>query len=648
MKTQERHGRTRWCIIWAAAIPLILALALATPEVRSAKAQSPAPLDPARLGKFFDGLFDTQREAYHVPGATVAVVQNGTLIFAKGYGYADVEQRTPVVADKTLFRVASISKLFVWTAVMQLVEQGKLDLDADVNTYLKDFKIPPTYPQPITLAHLMTHTPGFEDRALGTSVRSAADLQPFGEFLATHMPARVRPPGELTAYSNYGAALAGYIVSQVSGMPFEQYVETRILQPLAMQHSSFRQPLPANLVPDTAVGYTYTNGAFQPHTFEWLQLAPAAALSATATDMANFMIAQLQDGQFGDTRILQAATARAMHQQSFRNDPRVNGFAHGFAVATLNGQQLLWHGGDIMHFHSALVLLPAHNVGLFVAYNGANGMPAVLNTLRAFLDTFYPAPHPAPAAPALAGDATRFAGTYLPARREYTTLGKIVGLLSSITVAPADTHRLVVSLGFPAQLTGRYTEVAPGVFCSADVPPSVFGDLVFRTDSQEQTIELFQENNPTTAYIKAPWYATPDVNLILLCMCIVLFLSVLIWAPIGLWIARRFHTSQPTPARLAAWAAGLLSVFSLGFLIGFSMLFSNPETILGLPAWAQLLFLAPWVIAGLAIAMVVCTVAAWARGYWSLPGRIHYTLVTLAALTFVTWLAYWNLWRIVT
>jgi CubicO group peptidase (beta-lactamase class C family) len=372
MKTEDLHRRACNSIVRAAAIPIVLALALATFGVRSAEAQSSAPLDSAALGAFFDGLFGAQREAYHVPGASVAVVQNGAMIFARGY--ADVERRTPVAADKTLFRVASISKLFVWTAVMQLVEQGKLDLDADVNTYLKDFKIPPTYQQPITLANLMTHTLGFEDRALGTSVRSAASLQPLGEFLATHMPARVRPPGQLTAYSNYGAALAGYIVSQVSGMPFEQYVEAHILQPLGMQHSSFRQPLPANLATGEAVGYTYANGNFQPHTFEWLQLAPAAALSATATDMANFMIAQLQDGQFGDTRILQAATARAMHQQSFSNDPRVNGFAHGFAVATLNDQQLLWHGGDIMHFHSALVLLPAHNVGLFVAHNGANGM----------------------------------------------------------------------------------------------------------------------------------------------------------------------------------------------------------------------------------------------------------------------------------
>jgi CubicO group peptidase (beta-lactamase class C family) len=636
-------------IHWVAVIARILALMWALRSALPVQAQThlPATLDRAALEAFFDGLIGAQLDAFHIPGATVSVVQNGTLLFAKGYGYANVEQRQPVTADTTLFRVASVSKLFVWTAVMQLVEQGKLDLNADVNTYLKDFKIPPTYPQPITLAHLMTHTPGFEEQALGTSVRSAQELAPLGQFLATHMPARVRPPGELTAYSNYGAALAGYIVSQVSGVSFEQYVDEHILQPLEMRHSSFRQPLPPNLAPDMTAGYTYANGAFQPHGFEWLQLAPAATLSATAMDMANFMIAQLQDGRFGNTRILQAATAQAMHQQSFSNDPRVNGFAHGFMLATINDQQLLWHGGEIMHFHSALVLLPAHNLGFFVAYNGANGMLAVLNTLRAFMDAFYPASHPAPTfPPTLRDDATRYAGAYLPARHEYTTIGKIVGLLTSITVEPTDTHRLVVSLGFPAQLTWSYVEVTPGVFRSADVPPSVFGDLVFRTNEQGQTVDLFQENNPTTAYLKAPWYATPAVNLSVLGICIALFLSVLIRALMRFWMTPHLHATQPMAARLAGWVAGLLSLFSLSFLIGFSVLFSNPETILGLPAWAQLVLVAPWAIVVMTIGMVALTIVAWMQRYWGLAGRIHYTLVTLAALLFVGWLAYWNLWLI--
>ena len=123
------------------------------------------PTDPAELEAFLDELLAKDMEEYHIAGAAVSVVKDGKLFFAKGYGYADLEKGIPVDPEQTIFRIGSIGKMFTWTAVMQLVEQGKLDLDADVNTYL-DFRIPDTYPQPITLKHLMTHTSGFEDRWL--------------------------------------------------------------------------------------------------------------------------------------------------------------------------------------------------------------------------------------------------------------------------------------------------------------------------------------------------------------------------------------------------------------------------------------------------------------------------------------------------
>ncbi len=466
---------------------------------------------------------------------------------------------------------------------------------------------------------------------------------PLDEYLATQMPARVRPPGELTAYSNYGASLAGYIVGQVSGIPFDQYVEENIFKPLVMNNSTFSQPLPPDLAPNMATGYTYENGVHQAHHFEWVQSEPAGAMTTTATDLGNFMIAHLQNGRFGNNSILQEATAQRMHQQSFTNDPHVNGFANGFMVATINDQHVIWHGGDTLYFHSALVLLPEHNMGFFVSYNGATGSPAVLNIIRAFMDHYFPAPQPASSTPAgLADNVTRYAGAYVPARSGYTNQEKVIGLFESITVAPADTQHLVVSLGTPAQLVWRYVEVEPSVFRSSDVPPSVFGDLVFRADDQGRIKDLFLQNNPTTAYIKSSWYAEPGLNLILLGICILLFLSVIIWAPIGFWMRRHFREHTPYPVCLASWCAGILSVLNLAFMVGFVVLFTNPETALGLPSWAQYLFLLPWIISVLAIGMVYFTFLAWARRYFSIPGRIHYTLVMLVVLAFVWWLAYWN------
>ncbi len=375
------------------------------------KAASQGPTNPAELEAFLDGIMATQMEANHVAGVTIAVVKDGKLFFAKGYGFADVKNKKPVLADRTMFRPGSVTKLFTWTAIMQLYEQGKIDLDADVNTYLKDFKIPATYPQPITIKNLMSHTPGFEDLGVGMWARTTKDLMPLGKFLGTHIPARIRPPGVITSYSNYGTALAGHIVELVSGTPFEDYVEQNIFKPLGMQHSTFREPLPAALAPDMSVGYTFKQGLFKAEDFELLNgMAPAGSLSSCATDMANFMIAHLQNGQFGDQRILKEDTAKLMHSRLFSHDPRICGNAHGFWEYDFNRLHLIEHGGDTMLFHSQLALIPEKNLGWFVSYNSPNG-PARDELFKAFLDRYFP-PDPPLTEPKPSIEAKKTLGLY--------------------------------------------------------------------------------------------------------------------------------------------------------------------------------------------------------------------------------------------
>lgn len=209
--------------------------------------------DRAELEAFLDGVVAAELAEKHVAGATVAIVKNGALFFAKGYGYADLEKRRPVIAEQTLFRIGSVSKLFTWTAAMQLAEQGKLDLNADVNQYL-DFKIPATYPEPITLQHLMTHTAGFEEDPRELIGDDPAQLRSMANWLPRRMPGRVRPPGVYAAYSNWATGLAGYIVQRVSGESFEDYIEKHILHPLGMTRTSTRQPLEASLSGDMSQG----------------------------------------------------------------------------------------------------------------------------------------------------------------------------------------------------------------------------------------------------------------------------------------------------------------------------------------------------------------------------------------------------------
>ena len=204
-------------------------------------------------------------------------------------------RKSPVKPDATLFRPGSISKLFTWTAVMQLSEQGKLDLDRDVNEYL-DFKIPEAFGKPITLKNILTHTPGFEEQI--KDLFGGEKSPNLGEYVRDHIPNRIYPPGTVPAYSNYGTALAGYIVERVSGQTFEDYVSEHIFKPLGMNSSSFAQPLPADLAPNMSNGYLL--GSDKPKPFEVVGPYPAGSLSSTAADMSKFMLAHLQLGKLGD------------------------------------------------------------------------------------------------------------------------------------------------------------------------------------------------------------------------------------------------------------------------------------------------------------------------------------------------------------
>lgn len=321
---------------------------------------------------FIDGFIAGKMLANNIAGVVISVVRDGRIFLTKGYGYADVSRRLPVDPGKTLFRIGSISKLFTWTAVMQLVEQGKIDLYADVNSYL-DFKIPPDYPNSINLSHLMSHTSGFEERTFGIQPDTPEQLTPLGKWLKTHIPARVRPPGQLSAYSNYGVSLAGYIVERVSGIPFDEYIEKNIFIPLGMLNSSSRQPLPATLFKNISQGYLFFNSEYHPQPFEAFNVAPAASFSASAMDIARFMIAHLNNGRYRESIILQPATAKLMHTRHFSHNPRLPGWSYGFIEMNMNEQHIIGHAGETAFFQSRLMLFPDHNIGIFISTNTEGG-----------------------------------------------------------------------------------------------------------------------------------------------------------------------------------------------------------------------------------------------------------------------------------
>jgi CubicO group peptidase (beta-lactamase class C family) len=280
------------------ALPVLagcLAAALAGPS-QAESLPTPAPLTGPDVAAWLEGFLPYALQSSDVAGAVVVVVKDGEVLIQKGYGYADVAQQTPVDAERTLFRIGSVAKLFTWTAVMQLVESGRLDLDRDVNEYL-DFTIPPRDGKPITLRNLMTHTPGFEEVLKNLITDDPGRLPPLDEYLKTWTPERIYPPGEVPAYSNYGATLAGYIVQRVSGEPYDDYIDRHVFEPLGMANTTTRQPLPARFAPRMSKGYMLGSGSAEP--YELVGPSPAGAAAATGADMARFMIAYLQEGQLG-------------------------------------------------------------------------------------------------------------------------------------------------------------------------------------------------------------------------------------------------------------------------------------------------------------------------------------------------------------
>jgi CubicO group peptidase (beta-lactamase class C family) len=596
-----------------------------------------AALSEDDLGAFFDGLMPAQLEAYGVPGAVVTVVHDGEIVFARGYGWADVGARAPVDPETTLFRIGSVTKLFTYTAAMQLVERGELDLDTDVNEYLREPLVPATYPEPVTVRHLMTHTAGFEERADGLFARDPSALRPLDRLLEDELPARVRPPGRLAAYSNHGVGLLGLIVERVAGRSWAEQVETEILAPLGMEWTSARQPLPDALADAASAGYSIVGGepVAQPYTL--VPLAPAGAMAASGVDMARFMIAHLQDGELGGIRILEEETTQRMHARLFEHDPRLPGMAHGFYQGVILGEPTLGHDGGMPNFITRLMLLPERNAGLFVSYNSAGGGLAQEVLARAFVERYAPN-EPAPPSDYRPDDreVARIAGSYLSTRSVVTGSEKLGNLIQTITVAASDDGGLRIT-----SLTRPPTTLEP-------VEPGLWRDVEtgepWVTDVRDGRRVLLAGNVPVMAFQRVPWYRAPGFQGLVLLVAVLLLLSFVAAMPVAALLHRRLGDRPPVAARAGRAVLLVAALLLLTFVVAVAVNVANfGELLFGTPAYLTVLGATVPVAAALVAVAIGFVVISWRRGLWSRAGRVHYALVTLAAAALVAQLAYWNL-----
>jgi len=450
-------------------------------------AQSTAPagrprgflqINPGELAAFVDPIVNAQLAKEHIPGAVLVLVQDGKIVYQRGYGFADLATRKPVDPAKTIWRIGSISKVFTATAVVQLADRGRFRLTDDVNMYLTRFKVPATFPQPVRIWNLLTHTAAFDEIRPGTRAETKAGLLSLGDFLAPKL-VRLRPPGQLISYSTYGISLAGYLVEQISGLDFERYLRENVWLPLGMTRTNI--DVPDSLKGDVAIGYEWTNGSNQPASWEWYHSTPASSINATGVDMAHFIIAQLQNGRYGNIRILSDSAARDMHRQHVTSHPELPGFAYGFYEDFTNGERLLEHGGNVEGFSAQLALLPDRNIGFFIAsqHESAELRDVVQ---RALLDHYFPdTRNPVPPVPleGYRNRVARFAGTY--EHTEYChTCGADRRAYPKIEVMSNPDGTLSIT-GVPT----HFVEVSPLFFRKVSGAP---GGLVFKEDSTGKII----------------------------------------------------------------------------------------------------------------------------------------------------------------
>lgn len=599
------------------------------------------PMTAPDVEAFLDGVMPLQLEREDIGGAVIIVVKDGQILFAKGYGYSDAAKRTPVTADATLFRPGSISKLFTWTSIMQLVEQKKLDLDRDVNDYI-DFKIPATYPQPITLRNIMTHTPGFEEAIKDLFVADANHLKPLGEYVKAALPERVFPPGTTPAYSNYATALAGYIVQRTSGEAYDDYVERHILQPLGMMHTTFRQPLPDALRPLMSNGYQVASKPAKP--FEFVQAWPAGSSSVTAADIARFMIAHLQDGKYEDVRILQPETAQLMHSAQFVAVPPMNSMCLGFYEETRNGQRIIGHGGDTAWFHSDLHLVLGANVGFFVSYNSAGkGQISPRSAVwEKFLDRYFPYRIPDAIQPATsAQDARDVSGSYISSRRSETT---ILSFISAVGVAKVSVNKDGTISWGARELNGElkhFREIAPLVFREVNGQDRV----AFKRDSSGRMI--MGMDFPFMVLQKAPWDESAVFNNIVIFGSLgILILTVVLW-PVAAVV--RAHYARPLNSghsglRLVVRIVCLLDVaFAIAWISMLTALSDPGKLNDSLDPVLRIVQMVGWMgVIGTIVVFIDAWLAIREKSRWWF-NRLHTAALAIACLGFAWFVSHWHM-----
>lgn len=601
--------------------------------------------DPEKIRAFFDDLIVSSMEENHSTSGVISLVKDGKVIFQKGYGHQNLETKNPVDPTQTLFQVASVSKLFTWVAVMQLVEQGKIDLDTDINQYLTTFQIDDTFPgQPITMRHIMTHTAGFEDGTIGVFfTKSVDDIIPLAEAAERYQQGRINPPGTHSAYSNYGSTVAGLIVEQVSGTEFKAYIQKHIFDPLGMKKSSFESPLPKKMGDQLANTY-----AWEEEEYVWkpipiyTNLTPAGAVSATASDMTKFLQALLNGGAYEGGRILKEKTLTEMLTRNFSHDSRLPGMALGFYESFKNGNRLVEHGGDLEFTHTNFILDQKNNIGMYMTFNGVGGRMVRSPIEPGFYDEFFPVEKETLIPPTdFSERAEKYTGTYNFWRSNFSKLEKISGMTSGMVVEATDNNTLMVPYW------DEVVEIDKNLFQQVD------GDrqIAFQENEQGEITGFVHDAMPFLSSFRTPFYFSGTFNFLMLGLVGLMYIGVILRnilrSVVGRFI-KRISLRSLSPSEKKVLRISLLTVvanlLAIGLGVVVTTVYAEGLVTTEIPVQITLWLWLPMLAFLLGVYHLYCARQVWKHGLLGgILARVGYSAAAAGSL-FICWFYYfWNI-----
>lgn len=596
--------------------------------------------NPIVVEAFVDGIVKPLMKKNHSPSGVVSLMIEGEVVFSKGYGYQDVEKGIRVDPNTTLFRPGSISKLFTWVSVMQQVERGNLDLDADINQYLNTFQIEDSWPgQPVTLRDILSHTAGFEDGAVGYLILDdVSRIVPLAKSLASHIPARVNPPGKHTAYSNWGTAVAGLIVANVSGLEFNNYVQKNIFDLLEMKSATFVEPLPQALAPNMAQSYGWKDGKYVLENFEIItNFGPAGSSSVSSLDMANFARAVLNNGTFvnskGDSvQLLSAETMKKMLSTLYTQDPRIGGMSYGFINYPFKGINMIGHDGATMVFKSHFGLSLEKNMMLFYSFSGPGGKSVFDAFKGEFYDYFFPSQEVSSINASINSFSQRaadFVGSYQPWRSSFTKMEALMAALKEVKVAAMPDNTLLID-------DKRYIEIDHNLFRPIDGETLI----AFQKNEAGEITGFMNETLPVGQMSKVPFYRSLLFFILIVVFSSVIFIEVILHRIYQAKIIKTLSNNE----KHAMTASLVIAVSLLAFVI---------LAIVGVVTARNLAYEIPWlipfslyfpVIAAIATTfLIIVLLQLWRSKTTKKMIRLRLTLVAIFSVVMILFYDYWNL-----